>query len=248
VKTRIFQNERSFLWDLFWDEGWFLVIVIWIFCWWFLIPYFLFKWIYKYIYVPVDDRKEIENSRQAAADEKVQVNNQLELLALQLREAAPKTPVDRMRATILLNNPALPGGASRYSVDMMVELSEEERAIVYQHDIEFIEIENVARYSPDELARMRYEHQQEVDAISGVRQPTLKAITKVVMDDVNESQKKDRLRTSVGDLLVVPYRRLFDTAHEAKEHSDKLKTDLLPKIRKIIDGYRTYKAAETVEF
>ena len=100
---------------------------------------------------------------------------------------------------------------------MMVELSEQERAIVYEHHIDFVEIDNVSRYSQDDLAVMRYEGQKRVDSISEIRQPMLKAITRQSLEGANEIQKKDRIKTTVGDLLVVPYRRIFETPHEAKE-------------------------------
>jgi len=246
AKQRLFQNERSFLRDM-WDDERPFAVIIWVLCWWFLIPYFVFKWSYKYIYVPIDDKKEMEQLQEVAAEEKVKAKDELELLAQQLRDAAPTTPPDKMRATILLNTIERPTGTFRHSVDMMVELPEAERAIIYQHQLDFIEVENVLR-SKDQLALMRRDRHEELDAISELKNPLSKAITRQLNQNADQLQKEERLKTTVGDLLVVPYQRLFDTAHEAKEHSDKLKTELLPQVRKLIDGYKTYNAAETVEF
>ena len=221
-QKRLFEREGSLLWE-FWCDEWIVVVLMIMFLWWLMIPYYLFKWSYKYIYVPLDDKRQIVRLRKAVVEEKVKEKSELELLAQKLRDVAPKTPPEKMRATILLNTVEYQKGAFRHSVDMLVELSEQERAIVYEHQIDFIEIDDVPVHNQDALARMKYENQKEVDAISQIRQPLLKAITRQSMEAVNEMQKKDRLKTTVGDLLVVPYQRIFETAHEAKEHADKLK-------------------------
>jgi len=222
-----------------WDDGWVLVILLWVFLWWALIPYFIFKWSYKYIYVPYDDAKETKRLSEAAERAQIRQANQLELLAQKLREAAPKTPVEKMRATILVEGS---------EVDMLVELSEQERAVIRQHDLSYIELENVPLYSADEIARMRADHQREADEISAVRQPYLKAVVQQSVHNVAELQKRERSITTLGDLLVVPYRRTFSSTYEAKQHADRLKSEHLPKVRQIIDQFMAHKPVETVEF
>ena len=125
----------------------------------------------------MDENNEIQREREAAKQEGQKNARDLEDLAQQLREAAPKSPVEKMRATKLMNTIGLGNGSPRYTVDMLLELSEAERALVLEHQLDFIEIENVSRYTEEQLAQMRYDRRKELDAISEVRNPMMKAIT-----------------------------------------------------------------------
>lgn len=247
LKKRLFEREGSALVDLWMDEGWFLVILLWVCFFWFLVPYYIFKWSYKYVYVPIDDRKEMQREQEAAKIRAAEIDRNLALIRERLQEAAPKSAVNSMRATILQDTTQLPSGATRYSVNMMLELSEAERAIVRSHSLEQIELENVPLHTERQIAESRHELQQEADQISAARQPYLKAVAREQVELVGNILKKERLVTTLGDLLIVPHQRLFETPHEANEYSNKLKTELLPKVKKLIDGYKDYKPAETIE-
>jgi len=237
--TRLFQREGSVLVDMWWDDGWVLVLLIWAFCWPIMIPYFLFKWTYKYIYAPIDDARQTKHHQEYSTYIKEQALTAEQELVQRLRDAAPKAPPERMRATILIEDT---------TVNMMVELSETERAIVYEHQLDFIELENVPLYSADEIARNKYQLKKDAEAVSVRAQPALKAISEAIVNDVETLQKSERRITTIGDLLIVPYSRMFESVYAAKQHSDVLKQKHLPKLKQIIEQFADYRPAETVEF
>jgi len=77
-------------------------------------------------------------------------------------------------------------------------------------------------------------------------------VLKEVMKHTNELsdtlKSDERERISIGDFLVAPYVRTFEHPHDAKQYSDKLKAQILPNIKEVIDSYRNHTAAQTIEF
>jgi hypothetical protein len=184
----------------------------------------------------------------------------------QLREAVPKTPLERMRATIRVNQIKVPrierkrighlftedtfvdavtGDDLRFAVDMILELTETDRAIIKQDELDDIVLENIPLYSEAEILRRQVADREEVKATKDL---LMKEIKKNVTQDTPSLMKEARFITRVGDLVVSPYCRVFDSPHEAREFADKLKTKFLPEIRKLLDTYGSQKATETLEF
>jgi hypothetical protein len=183
-----------------------------------------------------------------------------------LKAAVPTTPLERMRATIQLNEMKQPraetvhtphligedtftivekGEDFKFAIDMILELTETERAIIKQYELDDVVLEDNPAFTEEQLRDMRVRHRTELDA---TKDPLLKEITKQSMEMAQSMAKTHREQTRVGDLLVSPYSRVFDTPHQAKEFADKLKTQFLPQIRKLIDSHADAKRAETLEF
>jgi hypothetical protein len=203
---------------------------------------------------------EQQNPKQKARDEA----RAKQLTAL--KAAVPPGPTERMRATIQLNEYKKPrherkriyrligehnyiyhevGEDTCFSVDMILEMSETERATIKQHELNDIVLEETATYTEEEILKTKLECDEEERA-------TKDLILKQITANVNElrvaGMKEHRTKTRVGDLLVAPFSRSFDSPHKAKEYADKLKTKFLPEIRKLLDSYGTHKQTETLEF
>jgi hypothetical protein len=181
-----------------------------------------------------------------------------------LKAAVPSGPPERMRATIQINEekqarmgyrriPRLIGEDNfisvqvgedlRYSVDMILEMSETERAIIKEHELYDIELEETPLYTAEELRAFEEQYNNQTEATKGI---LLKEIRK--QTSPLAMMKEEKLKTRVGDLLVVPFSRSFDSRHEAKTYADKLKTKFLPEIRKLLDDYAVHKRTEILEF
>jgi hypothetical protein len=133
----------------------------------------------------------------------------------------------------------------RYSVDMALQLSETDRAVIKQHELDDIVLEDTPLYTQEELADIAIHQDQDVRATKDLLR---KEITKQIDKQALSLMKEQRSRTRVGDLLVSPFSRVFDSPHEAKEYADKLKTKLLPSVKQLIDRYRGHKQTEILEF
>jgi hypothetical protein len=183
-----------------------------------------------------------------------------------LKAAVPPGPPERMRATIQINEYkkarmeqqrishlvgehsfvyAEVGEDTCFSVDMILEMTETERAIIKQHELDDIVLDESATYSDmDIIEAKRRQH----DELKGTKDPLLVQIKADVGKEVISDMQKDRTKTRVGDLIVAPFSRPFDSPHKAKEYADKLKTKFLPEVRKLLDGYSAHKQTETLEF
>ena len=200
------------------------------------------------------------NSKQKAHDEARA--NQLAAL----KAAVPPGPTERMRATIQLNEYKQPhyerrridrligehnyidrevGEDTCFSVDMILQMSETERATIKEHQLNDILLEETPTFTEQQILKVEAECDEEVRA-------TKDLILQQVTANVNKSRlarmKDDRTKTRIGDLLVSPFSRSFDSPHKAKEYADKLKTKFLPEIRKLLDTYSGHKQTETLEF
>lgn len=183
-----------------------------------------------------------------------------------LRATLPSGLPDRMRATIQINEVKHPrikqerihhligedtfvhaeaGEIKKYAVDMVLQMTETERATIKQHQLDDIVLEDVPLFTEDELVSARIDDQARIDA---AKDPLHKAVEKQMMEMTDEMKKHERRKTRIGDLLVSPFSRIFDAPHDANEYARKLKTEFLPKMRQLLDRYREYKQTETLEF
>lgn len=228
---------------------------------------------WKYIAVPLIEREHERTAsanveRQAAATEPARRarqdarTRQLE----DLKAAVPLAPLERMRATIQLHEFKQPrvervrtrrligedtftiaerGEDFKFAVDMILELTETERAIIKQYELDDVVLEDRPAFTEDQLVDIRVRDNEELKATKDL---LLKEIKRQVMDQSQAMSKMERDKMRVGDLLVSPYSRVFDSPHDSKEFADKLKTKYLPAIRKLIDGHGIAKQSETLEF
>jgi hypothetical protein len=184
-----------------------------------------------------------------------------------LRDAVPHAPPQRMRATIHYNTFKTPvfetryfegqsaqeqtGAETRYSVDMILELSEEERGIVVQNDLHTIVLDDKPLYSKDDLEKIRRAEVERAESMGGNSELDLiaKEITKQSAGVAAAMAEVHREQTLVGDFLVAPFTKTFDRAHDAKKYGDELTSKILPDIRKLIEGYRGHSdRPATMEF
>jgi hypothetical protein len=225
----------------------------------------LFWGLFKAVTEDVHLKKAAELQAQVTPTEQArQAARQQQLDAL--RATLPAGLPDRMRATIQINEVKHPrlkqerihhligedtfvhaeaGEIAKYTVDMVLQMTETERATIKQHQLDDVVLEDAPLFTEDELVRARIDDRARVDA---AKDPLHKAIGKQMLETTEDMRKHERRKTRIGDLLVSPFSRFFDTPHEASEYAHKLKTEFLPKIRQLLDRYREYKQTETIEF
>jgi len=237
-------------------------------------PFILFYYICKYFYRWVV-RPAIERSHQKRAEVLVErdlmLNSESESLVRniqlkQLTDSLPKDLPQRMRAVFAVNKIEVrepqqkrikhligedtfvtdySQKATKYAADMILQLTETERAIIRQHSLDDVVLEDEAAFSQADLVRIRSEAQERS---SSIKDDLLREVTKTVDADVNDMLRHERRKTRVGDLLVSPFSRDFETYHEAHDYLDILKTKHLPQIRQLIDRYRNLQQNQTIEF
>jgi hypothetical protein len=211
--------------------------------------------------------KKLEDSDAAQKAERKKAREDARAKQLDaLRAAAPQAPPERMRATIHMNEFKIAkmgtqqvhrlvaedswikvevAEDTQYAVDMLLEMSETERGIIQQHQLEDLVIEDNPAYTERDLLRSSVASDKQVEATKDI---LLKEVQKVTNKSSIEMMKQERVTTRLGDYLVSPFTRAFDSPHEAKQYADKLKTKILPTIRSMIDGYSRHVPQETIEF
>ncbi len=183
-----------------------------------------------------------------------------------LKAAVPPGPPERMRATIQINEYKKArmeqqriarligednfvyvevGEDTLFSVDMILDMTETERAIIKQHELDDIVLEESATYTELEIIEAKSRFQDEV---KGTKDPLRMEIRADIGKQVITDMQHERTKTRVGDLVVAPFSRSFDRPHKAKEYADRPKTKLLPEVRKLLDSYSAHKQIETLEF
>ena len=133
----------------------------------------------------------------------------------------------------------------RYTVDMILQLPEYDRAIINEHSLDGILIEDEPRYTPQELRQIEKQYRNEVDA---AKDRYLKEAVSASTELALSNQRAERKQTFLGDYLVAPFSREFVTAPEANNYADKLKTKILPQIRDTIQRYQSFNKTDTIEF
>jgi hypothetical protein len=254
------------------DEGFFVLIF------WCLVGPFWIAWkilvlLWQFVVKPLNqshaDRSARKYQQQRAAQLQDKQRARDDARAQQiaaLQAAVPQAPPERMRATIHFNEIKVPkmeaqrlprllaedawvqvevGERTRYSVDMILQTSERERGIIQEFQLEDIILEDTAAFTERELRRTQL---QMYDDVEGTKDILLKEVKKVINKDAVALMKETRNQTRVGDYLVCPFERVFDSPHEAKQYADKLKKQMLPSIKDLLNSYHHQQASETIEF
>jgi hypothetical protein len=181
-----------------------------------------------------------------------------------LRAAVPKTLPESLRATIQINAIVVAEREQRciprtfvddsiiyvegpertkYAVDMILELSETERAVIKEHNLHEYLLEDEPLYSAEQLARIKREQDGYAAAF---KNPSVAELwdkhTQVIID----TDRAARFQTKLGDYLVAPYTRVFENRVEANQYSEKLKTKLLPQIKSILEVHQTDLGPQTI--
>lgn len=206
-------------------------------------------------------QKELDDASQAARDARAAAR-QTQLDALQA--AVPKSLPESLRATIQINPvivvdreqrriPRLVaddslvfvdvGEHTEYAVDMILELSEAERAVIKQYSLHDYLLEDQPLYSPEQLADIERQHNEYGATF---KSPGVAEIWDEQNQEIMNLHKAARLQTKFGDYLVSPFTRMFKTRLDANQYADKLKTKLLPQIKSIIDAHRADQGPQTI--
>jgi len=179
-----------------------------------------------------------------------------------LQAALPPTPPERMRATIRVNPmtvyTTLPTrdhrgteevDVIRHAVDMILELSERDRATILQYQLDQVVFEKVPAYRNDQILTILEDFDKEYNSYSSTSSSGL--LSRAMMDRRRRDYKSyaaETKETILADYMKVPYTRIFETLPEANDYSDKLKTELLPKVKDLLDRNVDRKSTQTVEF
>jgi hypothetical protein len=136
-----------------------------------------------------------------------------------------------------------------YKVGLVLDLTEEERSTVLEYGLGQIELENFATYTAEEIAQHDRDAQARVDAIGGSSQRAYnsRAISKQTNDIVHEWHAKDRTIIRVADFFTNPYVRQFKTHYEAVTYARRLKSQLLPRLRQLMEEVRSVPVEERFE-
>lgn len=137
------------------------------------------------------------------------------------------------------------GEDSRYSVDMIITLSETDRAVIREHQLYGIVLQEEPMYTKHDIVARADELDEQAAA---ARHPVYKAIQESTNKTVVDRMRGDKRVTRVGDLLKQPFSRDFKNEHSATEYADKLKTIFLPRLKELIEKYRDHKRNDTLEF
>lgn len=188
-------------------------------------------------YVPSPEEQERQKERQQQLDN--------------LKAAVPKSHLKGMRATIQTNTYRRADGEHRFSVDMILELTETERAIIKQYELDDIVLEDIALYTQEDFERKQRDiekHERDFERSTFKGQMLKHKIAGQVEEMVLKDMKRARRVTKLGNLLVVPYSRDFGNPHDAADYASTLKTDYLPKMKQLIERASQHKQSETLEF
>ena len=167
---------------------------------------------------------------------------------IQLNEyKTPRTKQKRIKRMIGDNSLIFvdAGTETRFTVDMILELSEAERAIVSEHELYNIVLEEVRMYTEQDILERQREYREREDA---TKDEFLKQIQINADKSIIEGMRENTTKTKIGHLLNRPFSRDFGTPHEAKMYAEKLKTKFLPEVRKLLNSYGTHKQTETLDF
>ena len=166
----------------------------------------------KYKQGPIDEPAD------PAHDQHVRAERERQIAAL--KAAAPNSPPEKMRATIQLNSfttlrrrqesvnfkgskissyiVAKYVDETRFSVDMILQLSETERAIIKQHELFDIVLEDQPFFNENELAQLAVDYHAEEKAASGFSKGEMlhSAVKKIVNEQALDMAKHERRKTN----------------------------------------------------
>jgi hypothetical protein len=235
-------------------------ILFFIFFFWAIIPYYLIKWTYNGIVVPHQQRKKLQviASPPAKKDKWIPPSSleprdptapprrglmapAAERVRLQKETLAAVAPVERMTATIETHPTYL---------TLRLKLSEEERAIILTHRLHEIPLEDEPFYTDEDIRRFQAERVGGLPHGNSQRAFTDRAIAEGMTEDVIAGMRTERRLTTIADYLKeTGFMKHFNTPYEVSAYANKLKTEILPKIKNMIDSHRHgTSTSETIEF
>lgn len=194
-------------------------------------------------------QKKQDKAQQALREKEVADARQQQLDGL--LAAVPNEPLKSMRATVQTNTFKSLDGAYHHAVDMILELTETERAIIKEHELDDIVLEDVPLFSKDDLLQQEAqiaEHREAFERATTKGKMIREKLAERVDELSLEYMKTARLKTTIGQLLVSPYTRAFNSPHEANDFAEVLKKKFLPEMKRIIEKHGSHKQTETLQF
>jgi hypothetical protein len=181
---------------------------------------------------------------------------------IELQAALPSAPPERMRATIRVDpviaftNLRKHGSGTPekteitcYAVDLILEFSERDRATVLQYQLDQIVFETIPAFRDDEIIVFMDNYEEEYNRHSSTSRNGL--LVRAMMDQQKKSfndYRAEKREITLADYMKSPFTRIFRTLSEANDYSDELKTNLLLKVKTLLDRNLDRKTTETVEF
>jgi hypothetical protein len=186
-------------------------------------------------------RSNAEKEAEREAAHRVEVKAAIEQEERNRADAYAALPiVEKMTATVSVRGK---------TVFLQIALTEQERAAIQQNQLGGIVIESTPMFSEEELEESAHElesHLKTIDPIldtdgfvDGLRRDNRKHI---------DQRRQMNHETKLAQYLDPLFKRPFETPYEANEYADKLKTKILPEIKKIIaSNMRIGESTETIE-
>ncbi len=123
------------------------------------------------------------------------------------------------------------GKQKRYNVKLVIQPTEEERAIILKYKLDELAAETEEKFSEEFLA----EHEAHMRVTMGnISEEMFK---KIVLDGIAD-MRKEKKQTLIGQYFDNPYTKNFDIRQDAHTYADKLEKEILPLIKNQIDYYR----------
>jgi hypothetical protein len=144
------------------------------------------------------------------------------------------------------NSPARERGPDRtvgHQVVLDLQLSEAERGTILAYQIQLLSLEDRPKWTFDELERLA--HQQE-NFIKTTKTETMRTYYQSQLPSFQE-REKERVKVEITEYMISPYIRRFESITEAHDYAEKLKTEILPTLKDLIEKYRDRKSVETLE-
>jgi len=149
-------------------------------------------------------------------------------------ELAAFPPVERMTARIDIRGQTL---------FLYLQVSEEERAIINQSKLGEVVLEDYPMFSEDEITLFVYERARQLEQHDrGLRNPQViqwsNEAAEAMLKTEIAAKRKQRRQVHLYAYLHMPYERYFPTMVEAQAYGEKLKKEILPKIKQLIERAR----------
>jgi hypothetical protein len=122
------------------------------------------------------------------------------------------------------------GKKKRYTVELTINPSEEERAIILKYKLDELAVETEAKFTPEQLQEMEADQR----AMHGISSEIIDTIVNGAMAELRAMKEQ----TLLGQYFDNPYTKSFDIRQDAHMYADKLEKEILPLIKTQIDYYR----------
>lgn len=134
-----------------------------------------------------------------------------------------------------------------YTVTTVLELTEEERAIIKRYDLSQELLDDYPEFTEREVQAARQSSDSRNENLR-LKDEVARQIAQQISQDASEMMRARRIETTVSALLEVPFKRRFNHAAKAALYSQRMKTKILPDLSKLVKQFTNISPSETLEF